>query len=128
LFELLRYYSWIVDRFHLSTQMYQYKTYGRRYDFRWMEERLKAIGFRIVFCTRSENSFSAARNARLKISGNPAQYDDLHIFINEQRILQELINESILPVLTVDISDNKIDRVVLQIADWLEQNGGLYIN
>ena len=39
LFELQRYYSWIVDRFHLSTQMYQLRTYGTYYDFRWLEDR-----------------------------------------------------------------------------------------
>jgi len=26
----------------------------------------------------------------------------------------------------LDISDNKIDRAVESIADWLEQTGGLY--
>ncbi len=33
LFELQRYYSWIVDRFHISTRAYQLQTYGKDYDF-----------------------------------------------------------------------------------------------
>ena len=52
LFELLRYYSWIVDRFHISTRAYQLQAYGRACDFRWLEERLLPLGFHLVFCTR----------------------------------------------------------------------------
>ena len=29
LFELQRYYSWIIDRFHISTRLYQQMTYGK---------------------------------------------------------------------------------------------------
>src|SRR4030042_6763677 len=76
LFELQRYYSWIVDRFHLSTKMYQLQKYGKDYDFGWLEERLKALGFRLVFCTRTPDSFEQARAERIKVSGNPSQYDD----------------------------------------------------
>ena len=61
LFELQRYYSWIVDRFHISTRAYQLKTYGRDYDFGWLEERLDALGFHLVFLTRTPASFPAAR-------------------------------------------------------------------
>ena len=49
LFELQRYYSWIVDRFHISTQMYQLRTYAKHHDFKWLEERLHPLGFRLVF-------------------------------------------------------------------------------
>jgi hypothetical protein len=38
LFELQRYYSWIVDCFHLSTQRHQLRARGRRYDFSWLEQ------------------------------------------------------------------------------------------
>ena len=44
LFELQKYYSWIVDRFHISTRAYQLQTYGKDYDFRWLEERLLPLG------------------------------------------------------------------------------------
>jgi hypothetical protein len=126
LFELQRYYSWIVDRFHISTQMYQLRRFGKRYDFRWLEDRLLAIGFRLVFCTRTPESFAAARAERLKISGNPAQYDDLQLFVAEQELLDDLIGKSVLPVLRVDMSNDDIAAATEQIADWLEQTGGLY--
>ena len=127
LFELLRYYSWIIDRFHISTQAYQLRRYGKHYDFKWLEDRLRPLGFRLVFCTRIPASFEAARAERLKVSGNPKQYDDLNIFINEQEILGELVTNSTLPALTVDVSDNNVSNVVEKIADWLEQTGGLYM-
>ena len=127
LFELQRYYSWMIDRFHLSTQMYQLRTYGTYYDFRWLEERLLPLNFRLIFCTRSPESFAAARQERLRVSGNPSQYDDLAQFVEEQALLQRLVSESRLPTLTVDISDNDVPQAVERIADWLEATGGLWM-
>lgn len=125
LFELLPYYSWIVDRFHISTQAYQLAEYGKRCDFDWLEARLLPLGFRLIFCTRSTESFAAARERRLKVSGNPGQYDDLSAFIAEQEQLQELIAASRLPVLRLDVSHNDVARAADDIAGWLEATDGL---
>lgn len=126
LFELQRYYSWIIDRFHLSTRMYQLQNHGADYNFRWLEQRLDALGFHLVFVTRSAESFEAARAERLKVSGNPGQYDDLQAFIDDQEVMRRLVDESILPTLTLEISDNDVSRAADRIADWLEANGGLF--
>jgi hypothetical protein len=88
---------------------------------------LLPLNFRIVFCTRSPESFEAARAERLKVSGNPAQYNDLSPFIREQELMRELIAKSMLPNLTLDISDNNIPAAVELIADWLDGSGGLYM-
>lgn len=128
MFELQKYYSWIVDRFHISTQAYQKFHCNREYDFRWLEERLLPLKFRIVFCTRSPESFAAAREERLKVSGNPSQYDDLTRFIHEQELMHDLVARSMLPSLTLDISDNNVHAAVERIAEWLEESGGLYMN
>ena len=127
LFELQKYYSWIVDRFHLSTRMYQLNTYNKDYDFRWLEERLLPLNFRLVLLTRSPESFEIARAKRLEVSGNPSQYDDLSLFIREQELIRKLADESLLPKLVIDISDNDIDSAVEKIADWMEATGGLYM-
>jgi len=37
MFELQRYYSWIIDRFHISTRVYQLQVHGKDYDFRRLE-------------------------------------------------------------------------------------------
>ena len=126
LFELQRYYSWIVDRFHISTRMYQRQTYGKEYDFRWLEERLAALGFRLVFCTRKPESFEPARAERLRVSGNPKQYDDLSLFIKEQEILRSLVGQSRLQTFELDITDDNIPRAVDSIANWMERTGGLW--
>jgi hypothetical protein len=126
LFELQRYYSWIVDRFHISTRAYQLQARGRDYDFGWLEDRLLPLGFRLVFMTRSPESFAAARAERLKVSGKPSQYDDLGAFVREQALMKRLVGESRLPTLALDISDNDVGRAVEAIADWLEASGGLY--
>ncbi len=125
LFELNRYYSWVVDRFHISTQMVQLLTHGKRYDFTWLEERLLPLNFRLIFCTRSPESFAAAREERLKVSGNPRQYDDLEQFKREQEVLEELVGHSMLPVLRVDLSDNNVSTAVETIVDWMSATGGL---
>jgi len=126
LFELQRYYSWIVDRFHLSTRMYQLQTYGKDYDFTWLEQRLAPLGFCLVLCTRTPESFEAARAERLKVSGKPSQYDDLQQFIREQELIRRLAGESSLPKLELDISDNNIAQATDRIADWMIETGGLW--
>jgi hypothetical protein len=125
LFELYRYYSWIVDRFHISTQMWQAIYRNRRYRFGRIESRLAALGFRLVFCWRDPSSFADARQRRLNISSNPSQYDDLTLFIREQQIVQDLVKKSVIPSLTVDVTHYSLAEQVDFIADWLEATGGL---
>jgi hypothetical protein len=127
LFELQRYYSWIVDRFHLSTRVYQRLARGRDCDFRWLEERLLPLGFRIVLCWREPATFAAARAERLKVSGKPSQYDDLAAFVREQSLFRELAAGSLLPVLELDVSDGDVGRAADRVADWLEATGGLHL-
>lgn len=126
LFELQRYYSWIVDRFHISTRAYQIQAHQRDYDFRWLEERLLNVGFRLVFLHRSPESFAAARTQRLQVSGKPSQYDNLDRFIQEQTLMRRLVQESRLPRLDLDISNNDVPGAANRIADWLERTGGLW--
>ncbi len=127
LFELQKYYSWIVDRFHISTQAHQKQAHGRDYDFRWLEERLLPLNFRLVFCVRTPESFDAARAERLMVSGNPGQYEDLQVFVREQALMRSLVDRSLLPCLTLDVSDNDVPGAVSRVADWMEASGGLYM-
>ena len=126
LIELLPYYSWIVDRFHISTRTYQWQAYSKDYDFRWLEERLARLGFHLVFCTRTPESFAAAREERLKVSGNPSQYDNLEVFIKEQELMRRFVEQSILPTMELDISDSNVTAAADRIADWMEETGGLW--
>lgn len=126
LFELQQYYSWIIDRFHLSTMMHQHIYCGRDYDFHWLEERLLPLNYRIVLCIRQPGTFEAARAERLKVSGNPSQYDDLSIYLKEQDYLEHLADKSILRVLKLDVSSGDLPNLCNQIADWMEATGGLY--
>lgn len=126
LFELLPWYSWIVDRFHLSKRAYQLMAQGRDYDFGWLEDRLLPLGFRIVLCVRRPDTFEAARAERLPVSGSPRQYDDLSMFVREQALFRELAARSRLPVLELDMTDGDLTRGCDAIADWLETTGGLH--
>jgi len=128
LFELQRYYSWIIDRFHISTLVYQQRVHHRMYDFSWLESRLGLLGFHLVFCVRKPESFAEARAERLPVSGNPGQYDDLNLFITEQETMREVITNSQLPVLELDITEITLHTATDRIADWLESTGGLWAN
>jgi hypothetical protein len=121
LFELQRYYSWIIDRFHISTQVYQSHC-GREYSFRWLEQRLKPLNFCVILCTRTSASFHEAREQRLKVSGNPSQYDNLDIFIQEQEDFRRVVQASMLPWLEVDVSDLNLDLICDEIADWMDSH------
>lgn len=126
--ELQKYYSWIIDRWHISTQAFQLLKYEKKIDFTWLEKRMKAIGFQLVFLHREPETFEHARELRLKISGNPSQYNDLSLFVKEQNTMQELVAKSMLPVLNVDISNNHIERAVQTIADWMHQTDAIWAN
>jgi len=63
----------------------------------------------------------------LKVSGNPSQYDDLQVFIDEQEQFRKLIDNSSLQSLSLDISDDDILKAADKIADWLESSNGLYL-
>ncbi len=41
--------------------------------------------------------------------------------------MRALIAKSMLPSLTLDISDNNVPAAVEQVADWLEASSGLYM-
>jgi len=125
LFELQRYYSWIIDRFHISTIVHQRRAHGREFDFRWLEERLLPLGFRLILCTRSPESFAQARAERLKVSGNPGQYDDLMPFIAEQDEMRFEVGRSLLPSFELDVSDDDVAGAADRVATWLEATGGL---
>jgi hypothetical protein len=127
LFGHLRYYMWIVDRFHVSTQCWQKLHHGRDVDFRWLEDRLGPLGFRIALCVRRPETFAAAREQRLPVSGNPSQYDDLDVFRREQDLLRELVNRSSLMALEVDVSDDDVAAACERVVDWYEVTGGLHL-
>jgi hypothetical protein len=126
LIELQPHYSWIIDRFHLSARAYQLGAHGRDVDFAWLEPRLRALDVHIVLCTRAAGTWEAARDERLVVSGNPAQYDDLGVFEREQDLLRRLAAESILPVLELDMGAGDVAAACDRIADWMAATGGLW--
>ncbi|MCB1049114.1 MAG: hypothetical protein H6510_08740 [Acidobacteria bacterium] len=128
LFQLQPYCSWIVDRFHLSTQMVQWRTHQTRYDFSWLEKGLAQLNFRLVVLHRSHESFAKAREERLRVSANPSQYDDLHVFFQEQDLILELAKHSNLMRMELDISHLNTAAVVESIVDWMDQTGGLFLS
>ena len=128
LFEQLKYYSWMVDRFHLSTRAWQRVHAGRDIEFDWLESRLARIGFRILLCYRPPETFEEARSERLKVSGKPDQYDDLSIFVREQALFETMAEASALPVYRLDVSRGDEASRCEEVADWLEATGGLYAN
>ena len=126
LIELQPHYSWIIDRFHLSARAFQLMEHGRDVEFRWLEERLRALDVHLVLCTRREGTWEEARAARLVVSGNPAQYDDLDRFRREQDLLRRLAGESMLPVLERDTTEGDLAATCELVADWMASTGGLW--
>ena len=126
LIELQPHYSWIIDRFHLSARAFQLAEHDCDPDFGWLEQRLRALDVHLVLCTRREGTWDDARAARLLVSGNPSQYDDLDAFRREQDLLRRLAAESLLPVLELDTSDGDMGLACNRVADWMAETGGLW--
>jgi hypothetical protein len=63
---------------------------------------LKELDFRLIFLTRSAKSFTQARVERVKVCGNPSQYNDLQVFVHEQEVMETIV-------------------------EWVVDSGGLYV-
>jgi len=128
LFELERFYSWVVDRFHLSTQTFQLQAYGKEMDFTWLEQRLVPLGFRLVLVTRSEESArQQLARAQAQNSADPTIPESVTQVMVDQMVMERLYLKSSLLKLKVDYSDGDTSRVVGEIAGWLKQTGGLHM-
>jgi hypothetical protein len=126
LLELHRDYYWIVDRFHISTVAHQRIVNGRELDLGWVDRRLAALGFVIVHCHRSPDTFEAAREHRLTYSENQHRYRDLDAFITEQEVMANLVASSAMRSMTVDVSDGDVERIALEILDWVRHVGAFW--
>lgn len=73
-------------------------------------------------------NFEPQEEALAKVSGKPSQYDDLQVFIDEQDTMRDSVSGSALPSLEVDITDNNVVRATDRIAEWMEENGRLWMN
>ena len=60
------------------------------------------------------------------MSANPAQYDDLNQSVEEQALMDQLMDQSILPRYCLDVSDNDIPAAVERVVAWLKATGALY--
>lgn len=123
LLELNRDYYWIIDRFHISTIAYQQQVYGRNIDLSWVDRRLANLGVVLVHCHRSPESFEAARQYRLTYSENPHNYNNLDVFIREQDLMTELVANSAMPTITVDVSSGDISRIAALIIARTREMG-----
>jgi hypothetical protein len=122
LFRAHRHYPWFVDRFHISTTVHQ-AAQGTPVDLDHVDAALAELGFCIVHCVRRPETFRAARERRLEVSGNPSQYDDLDVFVREQEEMTSAIRRSRLPSLTVDLSDGDVAGAADLVAAWLRHQG-----
>jgi len=115
-----------VDRFHISTLVYQKQNHGTELDFTWLEERLFRLGFHLVFCMRRPETFREALKERLKVSGKPSQYKNTDQLILEQELTQKAVQGSRLPCLVLDVSEGSVPENADKIVSWLQDSGGLY--
>ncbi len=113
LIELQRYDGWIIDRFHISTRQYQIQHNKFDCNFDWLEERLLQQNFHLVLVTQNQKVLSE------KIT----QPDLLETTIRTQNILEELVAESKLPSLELDISEKCLQETVEIISDWADEMG-----
>ena len=124
--ELHRDYYWIVDRFHISTMSYQQQVKGRQFNLGWVDGRLAKLGFVLVHLVRQPNSFPSAREHRLTYSENPHRYNNLDLFIDEQKVMAKLIKASALKALTIDVTEKNVEHIARVILDWTKEIGAFW--
>ena len=127
LFELMPYYSWIVDRFHLSTRACQRQERGVDDDFGWLEDRLAPLGFHMVLCVATPGDLRGGPRGAIEgvRQAEPVRRPRARSCA-EQELLRELARQSKLPVLELDIADDDIAGACDRVADWMTETGGLW--
>jgi hypothetical protein len=113
LIEIQHHYGWIIDRFHISTRQYQIQHNQSDCNFDWLEKRLLQQNFHLVLVTQN----------RKVLSEKITQPDLLETTIQSQNILQELVAESKLPTLELDISEKGLQETVEIISVWADEMG-----
>ena len=119
LIELQGSYNWILDRFHLTTQCYQRLYHDFHCDFKVLETRLMKLGFHLVYLTQSEPALMSAFQAQ----GSPADRLKIMEVLKTQELMGQLVERSILPTLSLDISGMEPRETDENIIDWLEEVG-----
>ena len=117
LIELQLHYNWIIDRFHITTQQYQLHTHNFACDFKWLEERFLKLGFHLVHTTLNET----ALQERVLRQNNDNGIPNIEEIFQLQNIAQEIVSNSILPHIELDISNLNIQATVANITDWYEE-------
>jgi len=90
LIELQNEYNWTLDRFHISTQQYQFQCNNNSCDFNWLEEGFLKLGFHLVHVTQNADF--------LKSTLANGSLEDI---IREQEMIRHLIDRLFIPVLGV---------------------------
>jgi len=62
------------------------------------------------------------------LNRHPSQYDDLSIFIKEQKEFSKFVEKSLLKSVEIDVSDGDIDSICDDICDWYEETDGIYLS
>lgn len=119
LIELQRHTGWIIDRFHLTTRVYQLQHYQTDYAFDWLEERLQKCGFYQVLVIQTPGALREA----ISKSGKSSRLEQFDSIIEEQNLLRQLAAESILPTTEITVSVNDNQKVTDKVADWIESIG-----
>jgi hypothetical protein len=118
LIELQRHTGWVIDRFHLTTRVYQLQHYQTDYAFDWLEERLQKCGFHQVLVIQTPDSLREA----ICRPGNLSQLK-FDTIIEEQNLLCQLAATSILPTSEIVVSENDTHKTADKVADWIESIG-----
>lgn len=113
----------IFEKFHITDAVYHQLYKDSIINYGDVEERLTALGARLVFCrvTPREEIFARRLTDRLalyphyhRIAKQPADY------LAQQKLYQKLIAQSRLPTLTVDTTHLPNPDVAKKIIDWIQ--------
>lgn len=112
---------WIVDGFHLSAKVYQ-KIYNNfDFDSKWIEEKLKELDFRLVYCKRNKSSLQKVFEENEKNTQQEKQMKFSNL-VKEQELFEEFFKKSILGKKAVDVSHGNFKKSANEIADWIVGN------
>lgn len=122
MFEQLGDTNLMIEKFHISEAVYQYIYNQRTYDFSELEQRLLALGAKIIVTTFAQDEELIKKRLQDRINLYPHYQriaQEPRAYLHQQEVFLEILKKSKLPSLMIDSSVLPNPKIIEQTLDFI---------
>jgi hypothetical protein len=123
--ETLREKNILIEKLHLADIVYNRLHYSRELDCSGIENKLKTLGFKIIFIKFPENELIIKKRIEDRLSLYP-HYErilkDPQWYMRQQKEFEREIKKSALPSLTIETNILPDNALIKNILDWIGES------